>query len=125
MSMAGSYVGFDPYQQWLGIPPHEQPPHLYRLLSLQAFEPDLQTIAMASDRLLGYLGTVSDPAYAPIATRVYEEILTARATLTDPYRIMPAGVLGAARLNGFDVQSFALGTGGTPVVLYSLTRRRR
>jgi len=45
--------------------------------------------------------------------------------LTDPYRIMPAGVLGAARLNGFDVQSFALGTGGTPVVLYSLTRRRR
>jgi|GEM_PF-3931077 len=86
MSMAGSYVGFDPYQQWLGIPPHEQPPHQYRLLGVPLFEPDLQAIALAADRLLGYLGTVSDPAYAPIASRLYEEIVTARTALTDPYR---------------------------------------
>ena len=30
--------GFDPYHVWLGIPPEEQPPHHYRLLSVPLFE---------------------------------------------------------------------------------------
>ena len=31
-------ASFDPYQAWLGIPPHDQPPNLYRLLGLVLFE---------------------------------------------------------------------------------------
>ena len=29
---------FDPYHQWLGIPPKKQPPNHYTLLGLDAFE---------------------------------------------------------------------------------------
>lgn len=31
---------FDPYEQWLGIPPSEQPPDHYRFLGLSLFEAD-------------------------------------------------------------------------------------
>ena len=31
---------FDPYHQWLGIAPSDQPPNHYRLLGLQLFEPN-------------------------------------------------------------------------------------
>lgn len=44
--------------------------------------------------------------------------------LADPYRIMPAGVQGAARLGGFEVTAVPLPSAGTPVVLYTLARRR-
>ena len=27
-------MSFDPYLNWLGIPPHEQPPNFYRLLGV-------------------------------------------------------------------------------------------
>ena len=29
---------FDPYHEWMGIPPSEQPPNHYRLLGLSEFE---------------------------------------------------------------------------------------
>ena len=31
---------FDPYYEWLGIVPKDQPPHHYRLLGIQPFETD-------------------------------------------------------------------------------------
>ena len=76
------YATFDPYQQWLGIPPHEQPPNHYRLLGVPLFEPDTQAIANAADRLLAFFGSVTDPVYAQPASRLYTEVLTARNTLT-------------------------------------------
>jgi predicted nicotinamide N-methyase len=44
--------------------------------------------------------------------------------IVDPYRVAPAGVLGAARLRGYDVQATPIPSQGTPLVLYSLMRRR-
>lgn len=41
---------FDPYQEWLGISPREQPPHYYRLLGIRPFERDPDTINAAADR---------------------------------------------------------------------------
>jgi len=41
---------FDPYHRWLGIPPAEQPPNHYRLLSLPLFESDLDVIETAVER---------------------------------------------------------------------------
>ena len=43
-------AAFDPYYTWLGIPPAQQPPDLYRLLGLQLFEPNRQVIENAADR---------------------------------------------------------------------------
>ena len=40
-------VSFDPYLNWLGIPPHEQPPNCYRLLGLVLFESNPEVIRQA------------------------------------------------------------------------------
>ncbi len=38
-------VDFDPYREWLDIPPADQPPNYYRLLGLSLFENDCAAIA--------------------------------------------------------------------------------
>ena len=43
-------VSFDPYLNWLGIPPHEQPPNFYRLLGVVLFESNPEVIVQAADR---------------------------------------------------------------------------
>ena len=43
-------VSFDPYLNWLGIPPHEQPPNFYRLLGVVLFESNPEVIEQAADR---------------------------------------------------------------------------
>ena len=47
---------FDPYYHWLGIPPQEQPPNHYRLLSLQLYEPNEEVIQHAVDRAMAGAG---------------------------------------------------------------------
>src|SRR3569623_1032118 len=41
---------FDPYHIWLGIPPKDQPPTLYRLLGLDQFERAPEIIDTAATR---------------------------------------------------------------------------
>ena len=41
---------FDPYREWLGIPPEEQPPNLYRLIGVDEGESDVQLIRQAASR---------------------------------------------------------------------------
>src|SRR5208337_1390693 len=48
---------FDPYHQWLGIPPGEQPPHHYRLLGIASFEDNPKIIESAADRQMAHLRT--------------------------------------------------------------------
>ena len=43
---------FDPYHQWLGIPPAQQPPNYYRLLSIELMEDDIGVISHAVRGLL-------------------------------------------------------------------------
>ena len=38
---------FDPYREWLDIPPADQPPNYYRLLGLSLYEGDCAAIAHA------------------------------------------------------------------------------
>ncbi len=40
---------FDPYHEWLGILPQEQPPNYYRLLGVAPFEADPDVIRAAAD----------------------------------------------------------------------------
>ena len=49
---------FDPYHTWLGIRPEEQPPNHYRLLALQPFEDNADTIEHAADQRMAHLRTL-------------------------------------------------------------------
>jgi len=75
---------FDPYEQWLSIPPEEQPPNFYRLLDLPAFEPDSYVISGAADRQIAKVRAVKDGQWGHLKDRLIEEINRARACLTDP-----------------------------------------
>jgi hypothetical protein len=48
---------FDPYYEWLGIPPKDQPPHYYRLLGIELFESNSKVIEMAANRQMSHLRT--------------------------------------------------------------------
>ena len=62
---------FDPYYTWLGIPPSQRPPTLYRLLGLQDFEPNGPVIEHAADRVMLHLRSFSSfPRRSWARTRV-------------------------------------------------------
>ena len=46
---------FDPYHQWLGISPKDQPPNHYRLLGVDLFESDLDVISNAADQRMAHV----------------------------------------------------------------------
>jgi hypothetical protein len=78
---------FDPYQQWLGIPPAEQPPNYYRLLGLRPFENDTATILAAADQRLNFLASQAyHHEYAAEAGRLYQEVAFVRGYLGDPHQ---------------------------------------
>lgn len=76
-------TSFDPYLHWLGIPPQEQPPNYYRLLGLQAYEQNMQTILSAADQRLTYLASMMHSEYASYAQQLYNEISYVRSYLSD------------------------------------------
>ena len=75
---------FDAYYKWLGIPPKDQPPHHYRLLGIEKFEPDLEVIDAAANRVMGYLQNLSVGDQAEASQQLLNEIATARLCLLDP-----------------------------------------
>lgn len=77
-------MSFDPYYQWLGIPPHEQPPNYYRLLGIALFEPDSQVIASAADRQTAFLRGKDTGSQRRFAQRLLNEVATARFCLLTP-----------------------------------------
>ena len=48
---------FDPYYEWLGIRPKDQPPNHYRLLGIDLFEENLNVIERAADRQMAHIRT--------------------------------------------------------------------
>ena len=50
---------FNPYHRWLGIPPKDQPPNLYRLLGIELFEDDPAVIRSAAALVLLFLLSVA------------------------------------------------------------------
>lgn len=75
---------FDPYYKWLGIPPKDQPPNHYRLLSVDVFERDLDVIEGAADRLMGFVRQYQSGEHAAEAARILNELATARMCLLKP-----------------------------------------
>ncbi len=72
---------FDPYRMWLGIPPEEQPPNIYRLLGIGLFEADLDVIQEAADRQMAHVQRHKLGRYAVPSQKLLNELSSARLCL--------------------------------------------
>lgn len=77
---------FDPYRQWLGIPPEEQPPNYYRLLGVGLFESDPDVISHAADRQMVHLRTFQSGGHGELSQQLLNETSAARVCLLDPHK---------------------------------------
>jgi hypothetical protein len=72
---------FDPYHEWLEIPPEDQPPTHYRLLGLEDFEEDMDVIDAASKKRTAFLHQIASGPNRKAVQRLLSEVATARRTL--------------------------------------------
>lgn len=72
---------FDPYYEWLGIPPKDQPPNHYRLLGIELFESNENVIDRAADRQMGHLRTFQTGQNARESQRLLNELSKAKICL--------------------------------------------
>ena len=81
-------MSFNPYDEWLGIPPDRQPPTPAGLLGLPEDEADVDRIREAASRRYEHVKkyTLTGPLSAH-ANRLLDEISQALKSLTDPGRI--------------------------------------
>ena len=77
---------FDPYHEWLGIPPEHRPVSHYRLLGVDPAEKSVNVISSAAMRQATFLRQLQRGEHGEIATQILAEIETARAVLIDPKR---------------------------------------
>jgi serine/threonine protein kinase len=77
---------FDPYYEWLSIPPGEQPADLYRLLGLQRFEKNIRVIRSAADRQIAHVRAFSTGSQGRLARKVLKDLYLARLQLLHPQR---------------------------------------
>ena len=77
---------FDPYQQWLGIPPEEQPPNHYRLLGIRPFEDNVEAIEAAADQRTGNLHAFQKGEHAGLSLKLLNEVSLAKVCLLNPNR---------------------------------------
>ena len=84
---------FDPYYEWLGIPPRHQPPNHYRLLGLELFEENADVIERATDRQMAHVRTFQTGKHSKDSQRLLNELSAAKICL-----------LSAARKAEYDAQ---------------------
>jgi hypothetical protein len=73
--------GFDPYYQWLGIAPKDQPPNHYRLLGLDLFEGHPDVIESAADRQMAHIRLWQRGPQGDLSQKLLNEITTAKLCL--------------------------------------------
>lgn len=79
-------VLFDPYREWLGIPPEEQPPNHYRLLGFPKFQADPAKVNEAADKLMKHVRTFQLGPRSSDSQKVLNDLSAARVTLMDAKR---------------------------------------
>jgi serine/threonine protein kinase len=77
---------FDPYHEWLGVPPAEQPPTHYRLLGLAPFESNANVILSAYDRQISHVKKSQSKERQAPAQRLLDELTVAKLVLLNPGR---------------------------------------
>ncbi|MFV1967649.1 MAG: hypothetical protein ACC628_19645 [Pirellulaceae bacterium] len=75
---------FDPYYEWLGIPPKHQPPNHYRLLGIELFEENVNVIERAADRQMAHVRTYQAGKHAKRSQCLLNEISSAKICLLEP-----------------------------------------
>lgn len=79
--MSDSPEMFDPYWEWLEIPPEDQPPSFYRLLGVDEFEEDLAAIDAAAKQTTAYLHPMAAGPNRESVQQLLSEVAKARRTL--------------------------------------------
>lgn len=82
----GTRSVIDYYHQWLGIPPEEQPPNLYRLLGLTTFESDANVIEASADRQMAHIRTFQTGRHSDESQKLLNELARAKLCLMHPER---------------------------------------
>ena len=77
---------FDPYQEWLQIPPHDQPADHYRLLGLPRFESAAEKITAAADERVALIRGLKQGPHGEVSQRILNELAAAKARLLNPAR---------------------------------------
>lgn len=75
---------FDPYHKWLGIAPKDQPANHYRLLGIDLFESDPDTISNAADQRMAHVRSFQTGQNSKVSQQILNEIAAARVCLLDP-----------------------------------------
>ena len=75
---------FDPYYQWLGIPPAHQPPTHYRLLGISSGETNAEVIQAATDRQMSHIRRKAISQRGEFSERILTELAAACVCLLDP-----------------------------------------
>ena len=76
---------FDPYYQWLGIPPSDQPADHYRLLSIRQFEHNATVIENAADRQMAHVRKFQmSQQHRRESQQLLNELSRARVVLLNP-----------------------------------------
>ena len=75
---------FDPYNEWLGIPPEEQPPNHYRLLGVDLFEGNAEKIAQAALARTETLRNYQLGSHSKSLQKILSEVARAKICLLDP-----------------------------------------
>lgn len=76
---------FDPYQEWLGIGPHERPPDHYRLLGLQRFEGDPDVVQAAADQRMAYVRKYQTGPKSVYTQELLNQLAGAKLCLLDSH----------------------------------------
>ena len=77
---------FDPYLEWLNIPPDRRPPNFYDLLGLRKYESDQQTIQHAARERSLIFEDLYDGPRSQRAKALNKEVLQAFQILSHPAR---------------------------------------
>lgn len=72
---------FDPYYEWLGIPPKDQPPNHYRLLGIELFEENRNVIDTAANRQMSFIKEYQAGPHSELTQRLLNELAAARLCL--------------------------------------------
>ena len=74
----------DPYYEWLGIPPKDQPPNHYRLLGLELFEQNRNVIDAAANRQMSFVKEYQAGEDSALSQKLLNELSAARLCLLTP-----------------------------------------
>ena len=80
----GDELTFDPYHEWLGIPPAEQPPNHYRLLGVDVFESNADVMRDATEQRVRHVRSFQLGPRSAESQLLLNEIMSAKICLLSP-----------------------------------------